>query len=226
MTAFPLFLAAALGLLAVFLARQLQRGARARRLAQAAYFRAAAGLLDGVEMRVQPSGWARMSGRYQGAQFDLQAVPDTLTFRKLPSLWVMVTMTEPMPVTGEVHVMSRPGQTEVFSTFNALPVSVTLPPGFPETCALRCDDARALPADLLTARAGLFAARDMKELVISPKGLRIVVLAEEADRGNYLLFRDAEMGRNPFAAERLLPHLVALTQLRGDLQTEKDLPHD
>ncbi len=35
-----------------------------------------------------------MSGVWGGMRFDLQAVSDTLTFRKLPTLWVMVTLTE------------------------------------------------------------------------------------------------------------------------------------
>ena len=49
----------------------------------------------------------------------------------------------------------------------------------------------------MAAQAALFADPLVKELVISPKGLRLVILAEEADRGRYLLFRDAEMGRMP-----------------------------
>jgi hypothetical protein len=49
-----------------------------------------------------------------------------------------------------------------------------------------------------------------------------VFLAEEADRGRYLLFRDAEMGLQPLAAARLLPQLETLRDLAHQL---KDLPH-
>ncbi|OZA06145.1 MAG: hypothetical protein B7Y02_15035 [Rhodobacterales bacterium 17-64-5] len=58
----------------------------------------------------------------------------------------------------------------------------------------------------------------LKELVISPKGLRLVWLAEEADRTRYLAFRDSEMGKAPLPPARLEPLLNALLALRDDLK--------
>jgi hypothetical protein len=60
----------------------------------------------------------------------------------------------------------------------------------------------------------------LKEVVVSPKGCRIVWLVQEADRARYLLFRDAELGTGALAPDTLLPLLTALTALRDDL-----LPH-
>ena len=192
-------------------------------MARAGYFAEVAGLFDRPISRIEPSGFARMSGRWQGLSFDLQAVPDTLTYRKLPTLWVMVTLTEPQASPGEMHIMARPGQNDIFSRFGQMPVSIVPPPGFPEHCAIRCDDAANLPPlDLVARQATLFADPRVKELVISPKGLRLVVLGDEAERGRYLIFRDAEMGRAPFSAARLTPHMVALAALRQDLLTAKE----
>ena len=194
-----------------------------RSFARAGYFSAVAALFDAPASRIEPSGFARMAGRWQGLAFDLQAVPDTLTYRKLPTLWVMVTLTEPQPVAGEMHIMARPGQTDIFSRFGEMPVSIIPPPGFPEHCAIRCDNAANLPPiSVVAAQAALFSNPAVKELVISPKGLRLVVLGEEAERGRYLIFRDAEMGRAPFPAARLLPHLETLAALRQDLLTAKE----
>jgi len=53
--------------------------------------------------------------------------------------------------------------------------------------------------------------------VISPKGLRIVILAEEADRGRYLIFREAEMGMEPLPPARLAPLLDRIARLREDI---------
>lgn len=150
--------------------------------------------------------------------FDLQAVPDTLTYRKLPVLWLLITLTETIPVKGEMHLMSNPGQNDIFSRFGDMPVTVALPAAFPGHCTLRCDDASGLPPlSLVAAQAHLFANPAVKELVISPKGLRLVIMAEEAARGLYLLFRDAELGRNPYPAARLTPHLDTLVALRHSL---------
>ncbi len=223
---FPLalLLIGGLALAVLALARLNLRAMAARRTARAQYFSAAAALFGGVTQRTQPSGFARMAGQRQGLTFDLQAVPDTLTFRKLPTLWVMVTLTEAQPVRAALHIMARPGQNDIFSHFGAMPISVSLPSAFPEYCALRCQDAALLPPEpVIAAQAVLFDDPAVKELVIAPNGLRLVVLADEAERGGYLLFRDAEMGRNPIAADRLLPHLEALNRLA---QTLKDQPHD
>ncbi len=57
----------------------------------------------------------------------------------------------------------------------------------------------------------------MKELVLSPRGLRIVILAEEADRGRYLIFREAEMGMDALPPARLAPLLDRLRALRKDI---------
>jgi hypothetical protein len=42
-----------------------------------------------------------------------------------------------------------------------------------------------------------------------------VVLAEEGDRANYLIFRDAELGRTPFAPQRLHHLLTTLADLHA-----------
>ena len=216
--------AAALGLAVLALLRLNLRAATARKAARAGYFARVAPLFDAPRTRAEPSGFARMAGKWQGHSFDLQILPDTLTYRKLPSLWLMVTLTEAQPVQGQMHIMARPGQNDTFSHFAEMPVSVPLPPGFPEFCALRCNNAALLPPQgLVATQAGLFANPLVKELVISPKGLRIVLLAEEADRGRYLIFRDAEMGQLPLDPARLLPILAALQALS---QALKDPTHD
>ncbi len=216
-----------LAVAAVWAMARLLRAGQARVAARLAYFDAVAEVFSDVTTRVEPSGFARTAGVWNGARFDLQAVPDTLTFRKLPVLWVLVTLTEAIPVAGEAHVMARPGQDDIFSRFNQMPVSVALPPGFPEYCALRCSDAAALPdAALVAAQGALFASGVVKELVIAPQALRLVLLADEAERGAYLLFREAELGRVALSPDRLLPHLRALLQLRADLYAPSEFAHD
>ena len=90
---------------------------------------------------------------------------------------------------------------------------------------MRSDDANAVPSEqLLAPHAGLFADPSMKELLISPKGLRLVILGDEAERGRYLIFRDAEVGLAPLSAARLKPLLDSLLALRQDLINAKEVP--
>ena len=49
-----------------------------------------------------------------------------------------------------------------------------------------------------------------------------MILAEEADRGRYLIFREAEMGRTPLPPARLEPLLDRLAAIRKDVLALKD----
>ena len=213
-----LLLAAATAVLGLWLVLRLIRESRSRSKSRAGYFRALHPLFDGGETRLQPTGFPRMTGRRDGLSYDLQAIPDTLTFRKLPALWVLVTLPGTLPVAATLDLMARPSGNEPFTRFAGLPHSLPTPADLPAHLAIRSDDAsRVPPQDLILRHARIFDDPAVKELVISPKGLRIVLLAEEADRGRYLLFREAEMGRTPLAPSRLMPILDRLAALRDDL---------
>jgi hypothetical protein len=215
----PLILpAVALAALGLWLSFRLVRDGHTRKHARAAYFDALKPLFDSVETQIQPTGFPRMTGHRAGLAFDLQASPDALTFRKLPALWVLITLPEPLPLGATLDLMARPSGNEPFTRFASLPQSLPGIPGFPSHVAIRSDDAsRTLPADMIARHADLFSDPQVKELVLSPKGLRIVILAEEADRGRFLIFREAEMGLEPLPTKRLAPLLDRLAALRDDV---------
>jgi hypothetical protein len=173
--------------------------------------------------KLNPDGFPRISGKYRDLTFDIQLVPDTLNFRKLPSLWLMVSLPEPMPVKATFDLMMRPRGVEMFSRFKELPIQMAADPGFPHDCAIRTDAPELLPPrQLLLKHTAILEDQRAKELLISPKGLRIVWLAEEAHRGNYLLFRDSEMGREPYPASLIKPILDDLIALRDDLMAHTE----
>ncbi len=209
------------GATAIWLARQVRQAGQRRGAARAGYFDACLLLFADPVKGQTPSGFARVSGTYRGRRFDLQALPDTLTFRKLPALWLMVTIPAPMPVAATLDVMQRPIGTETFSHFGTLPVQLGSPPGLPPEAVVRTDDPHGLPVEsIVMAHLEVFGTPRVKELVISPKGLRIVWLAEEADRGRYLLFRDAEMGAEALPPATLRPLLDRLVDLARDLEQQ------
>jgi hypothetical protein len=215
--AYPLIAALAAALL-MWLTWSLVRTGRARTAARAGYFDALKPLFDGGETRLQPTGLPRMTGRRGGLAYDLQVLPDSLSYRKLPALWVMVSLPQPIPVPATLDLMARPSGAEPFSRFADLPHSLPRPAFLADGVALRSDDAARIPPQELIARhADLFDDPRAKELLISPRGLRIVFLAEEADRGRYLIFRDAELAMTPLSPARIAPLLDRLAALRDDL---------
>ncbi len=213
-----ILLAALFGATALWLAWATVQAHKARTAARAGYFRAVEPLFDSITSRIQPNGFARMTAQTDGNAFDLQAIPDSLTFRKLPALWVMLTLPAPMPVKATLDIMARPAGNEPFSHFANLPQSLPCPPSLPDGTALRSDDATGVPPlELIAPHLAVFADPKVKELVISPKGLRLVILADEAERGRFLIFRDAEVGASPLPAARMTPLISALIALRDTL---------
>jgi hypothetical protein len=217
-----LLIAAALGLAILGrLAFRLARASAARRAARAGFLAACAGLLSDTRTRIEPDGFARLAGTSGGARFDLRVAPDTLTTRKLPALWLLVTLTEPMPLAATWHLMLRPRGTETFSAFDRLPRILPPQPDLPEDSQLRTDSPGGLPPPALAEVVARLGEDRLKEVVLSPKGLRVTWLAEEAHRGRYLIFRDAEMGQAPLPPATLTPLLDALLELRAALQPER-----
>ena len=197
--------------------RNVQEG-RVRAARRAAFLDGTKGLFTGGVKVIAPTGFPRISGTYQGRTFDVQAVPDTLNFRKLPTLWVLVSLVEPIPVRATLDIMMRPRGVEYFSRHASLPVQLEPDPALPHDSSLRTDLPDALPPrDLVLKHASILADPLAKELVISPQGLRLVWLADEAHRGRYLIFRDSELGLEPFPAAALKPILDHLLALRDDL---------
>ncbi len=202
----------------VLLVRHLRRASADRVAQRTGYLDACRALLDAPRMGRGDSGFARLGGRYLEVEADIQALPDTLTFRKLPALWVLVTLPGPLPVGATMNLMIRPTGIEPFSRFQTLSHQLDRPDDFPEDCAIRTDSrAHMPPEDLVRAHLHIFDDPRVKELVISPKGVRIVFLAEEAQRSRYLIYRDAEMGVTPIAANLLKPKLDQLIALRADV---------
>lgn len=209
-----------LALALIRLALSLRRAAPLRASRRAAFLNPCKPLLQGPVFRIAASGFPRLSGRYRGLTVDLQAVPDALSFRKLPALWLMVSVVEPEPLDATLDIMARPSGLEPFTHFHHLPQEITPPPGFPADCAIRSDDAAALPPlDTLAPHLATLTDPRVKELLLAPKGLRLVWLAEEADRSRFLIFREAELAQAPVDGARVQDLLDRLVALHHDLAT-------
>ena len=216
---FSLVLLAALsGTAFLYLLYRRTLDSRSRAASRAAYLDEVQGLFSGGLKAINPDGFPRISGNYRGLTFDIQAVPDTLNVRKLPTLWLLVSLPRPLPVKATFDLMMRPRGVELFSKHASLPVQIEADSAFPHDCTIRTDEPLALPPrELLIRHTHILKNDNAKELVISPKGLRIVWLAEEADRGRYLIVRDSELGLTPFPAAQVKPLLEYLISLRQDL---------
>lgn len=202
----------ALGLLLrrCWLAYRWRRGESER------FFARATEILEHSELLQLPSssGYHLLLGRYNGLPVQIHPVVDTLPVRRLPALWLLVTVESSLPVTARFDLMMRPNAPTTFSNFDLLPSTVVLPPGFPPEAVLRTDDPQhVLPAHLVAPHLDVFEDARAKELLITPNGVRIVWLLAEANRTRYGVLRDADFGNidlDPRTLRDLLDRLVKL----------------
>jgi hypothetical protein len=112
-------------------------------------------------------------------------------------------------------MMMRPGSPTTFSNFDHLKHTLPKAPGFPAEAVLRTDRRVArFPQGLIASHIEIFAEGRAKEMLITPKGIRIVWLLAEADRARYGVFRQAEFGDATLDAALIERLLVSVSALR------------
>ncbi|MDG4880644.1 hypothetical protein [Mesorhizobium sp. WSM4884] len=190
----------------VWLARASRNKAWAALAADAAAIRAV--IPDAIDVSDGTAGVATWAGSWNGERAQVRTIVDTLATRKLPTRWLSVTITEPVAVPGVFDMMMRPGSPTTFSNFDHLEHTLPKVTAFPAEAVLRTDRRGvAFPQDLIAAHAGIFAESRAKELLITPKGVRIVWLLAQADRARYGVYRQAAFGDarlDPALLEELL----------------------
>ena len=76
---------------------------------------------------------------------------------------------------------------------------MTIPAGWPDEAVIRAEDPEALPpAAAFEPAARFLALPGAKEVLISPKGVRLVILADQGERSYYVVLRQAS-----FTIERI-----------------------
>jgi hypothetical protein len=133
-----------------------------------------------------------LNGIYENHPFEIKTITDTLNTRKLPSLWLMITLKSPLPITHTLDMMLRSAGPTTFSNFDFLPVMIPTPTDFPSQAVLHSDEDHApFDLNLLKPILSFFKNPRAKKLLATPNGLRLVTQLGEAERARYLVAREA-----------------------------------
>lgn len=148
-------------------------------------------LIDGVELTQDNVNYPIIEGRYRGYRLRVEPIVDQVVFRKLPSLWLAVTVYAPIPYAGVLDFLARPQNTEFYSPWASLPVEVDIPEGWPRHAVLRTDDASGMPPQEVLSPfiEAAFEDLKMKEVLVTPRGVRVVYQGDQAQRSHYLVLR-------------------------------------
>jgi hypothetical protein len=193
-----------------------RRDQRKLRRQRGLLFKDCAALLTESTQQQDGVGYPVLRGRYRGHQFHIDAVVDHIAVRKVPSLWLRVTLLAPLPGLATLDILMRAQNTEFYSPSNDLPHQIDVPIGWPKEAVIRTDDPAHLPpAELVTPHLDFFQRPQAKEMLITAKGLRLVFQASQADKLHYQVLRQANFELPVLATDLLrdlMDRLVALQQ--------------
>lgn len=189
-------------------------------------FEGCRGYLENERVTLEDTGYPKVTGRYHGTEVEIRLAVDTIQLRKLPVLWLMVTVQRSVPVAGVVDIMTRATNSEIFSPHNDLPVALPLPQGWPNEINIRTDDPQAAGPvlDKVADHVQAFVADNRgKEMLITPRGVRLVHRLCESDRGHYLMTRLPRFDGDQVPFETVEP---LIQQAIAVAESLKDMPND
>jgi hypothetical protein len=193
------------------------RRRRQIRAERGAYLHPCLDLFETYRVEQDDVDFPMLEGRYRGHLVRLVPIVDHVAVRKLPSLWLLATVKDAVPVAGVTSFLARPLNTEFFSPAIHLPDRLATPPGFPDWVQVRTDrPEEPPPAEAVEAQASLFRDPKMKELVIAPPSVRLVYQAAEGRRAHYMVLRQPDFGEalvvDPVLVRTLLDRAIAIIE--------------
>lgn len=195
----------------VWIYRRDQRRLKAQR---GRLFASCLALFDEPQQRQDDLGYPILTGRYAGQRFHIDAVIDHVAVRKVPSLWLRVSLFADLPHLATFDILMRAQNVEFYSPSNDLPHRVEVPAGWPADALIHTDDpTRMPPAEVIAPHLDFFRQPQAKEMLVTPKGLRLVYQASQADKLQYQVLRRANFDApelQPDLLRQLMDRLVAL----------------
>jgi hypothetical protein len=152
-----------------------------------------------------------------GTPARIELCVDTLVARRLPQLWLRVTLYESerrdVPSIG---ALSRPTGSEFYSGVHDLPLWLAPADiGVPLLMrgSERADDPRF--GDLRQSIASPLSDPAVKEVLVTPTATRIMIQAAEGDRRAHMLLRQAQFGIRAVPLENISQALATAQNLRA-----------
>ncbi|TDQ83311.1 hypothetical protein A8950_1597 [Dongia mobilis] len=190
---FALTLAALVALALTGLILIYRRESRQRRQLRAALFEPAYPLFQSYRVEQAGQDYPSLRGRYRERDFHIDLVVDTLTFRKIPVLWLRVSLLQPLPGLAMTDLLVRAQNNEFYAPANDLPYHLPSASHWPPGLNVKTEDpARAPSRDLLDAHMDFFASPEAKEVLLTPKGVRLVRMLGQGKRADYMVLRIAD----------------------------------
>jgi hypothetical protein len=184
---------------------------------RAQFFERCLDLFQSYRITQEGALFPSLAGTYRGHEVRLGPLIDDMAWRRVPVLWLGVTVLKPNRYKGILDLLIRPGAVEVFSPSAELGHHLRMPEGWPEQALLCTDDPDAVaPLESISPSLTLFADPYMKELVVTERGVRVLRMIAQARRLNYGVFREVrfedDLRLDPAIATRLLDTAISIAE--------------
>src|ERR1043166_3371929 len=128
------------------------------------------GLLEQPRQRQDDLGYPILTGWYRGQRFHIDAVVDHIAVRKVPSLWLRVSLFADLSHLATLDILMRAQNVEFYSPANDLPHRVAVPAGGPADAVIHTDDPARMPsAEVIGPHLDFFHQPQAKEMLVTPK---------------------------------------------------------
>lgn len=169
------------------------------------------------ESRIDKAGFRHVAGVFDGAGVSLKLEVDNLTARKLPIMWLHITMLRPPGRKDSLDILARPQNSDVFSPGWNWYKQVTPLKSWPQHARYVSQGSvpvlESIDSDIRT----IFADQRAKEVLITPESVRLTYLIRQADRGHYLLLRTADFDMEPIDSAEIAALTRQLQTLLSNL---------
>lgn len=213
-------------LAAVWLIRAAIGGHRAAMQQRSGLLDEAHGLLSEAGMTIAPDRFPIVTGRIgDGRHVKIELIADTMVTRRLPQLWLKVTLLESMVRDGpSLGVLARPTGSEYYALVHGFSEWMT-PPEMGMSSLMRGDGRATAEQAIIAGRhfQQLFADQKVKEAVMTPKATRLVYQASQGERAAHMFLRQARFSLDRVPAATIA-HAIALTAGLSTIYAEADRP--
>lgn len=170
-------------------------------------------LLQQVQQSQDKANLPILKGDYDGYKVSLSIVEDTLGWRKVPPLWLLIKIEAKKLNKGTLDYIVRPSNNEFYSPSWQWDGNLSIPHSWPKHAILKYQEQPVDLASLESFMPQLFADANMKELLVMPNLTRLTYMIKQAERGEYLIMRNAIYENTPISChvvEVLLKQAVAI----------------
>lgn len=202
--------------MAFWLYRKFQHDQQKTKFARLSLFAEVSDLLEHPEMQQEGLGFPVLTGTYQDYEVKLALIEDSLAVRKIPPLWLTVTIQGKQAIQGSLDLIVRPQNNEFYSPAWQWQGNLQVPPHWPQHSIIKYQDEPVDVGLIDVEIPKIFADEHMKELLIAPWAVRLTYMAKQAERGEYLIMRNAIFNGESIpkaVAEKIIKQAIHIRQL-------------